>query len=550
MPSGQNTHTAAENWAVECKAGQMDRREFLTRATALGVSAGAAYAMLGLNGPAHAQAAAKQGGTLRIAMPVRELRVPRMYDTVEMGNLTTGVFETLVEYQADGSFRPMLAESWTVNENATEYTIKLRPGVKWGNGDDLTAQQVAATIEGWCDKTVEGNGMPNRVGSLIDEETGKAADGAITVVDAQTIVLRPLISDITLIPSMAEYAAPIAHPDFDPSDISTAIGTGPFRLVEHEVGGRLVIERNADVAWWGAEVYGGPYLDRFEIIDYGTEMISSISAVESDEVDMLWQSTGEFIQILDDIGWTKSETVTGQTVVFRPQQVAEVNGSQPYADARVRRALAMAIDNAVILELGYSGLGSVAENHHVAPIHPEYAELEPVVHDPAAAMALMEEAGMADFEHELVSIDSGWMRDTADAVGAQLRDAGMNVSRKVVPSAAYWNDWNKFPFSSTDWNHRPLGIQVLNIAYRGGASWNEAGFSNAEFDSLLDQGLAISDADKRREVSRRLQEIMREEGVVVQPYWRSLFRHHKPEVVGAEMHPAAQIFPYRFGFAG
>ena len=132
MPSGQNTHTAAENWAAECKAGQMDRREFLTRATALGVSAGAAYAMLGLNGPAHAQAAAKQGGTLRIAMPVRELRVPRMYDTVEMGNLTTGVFETLVEYQADGSFRPMLAESWTVNENATEYTIKLRPGVKWG----------------------------------------------------------------------------------------------------------------------------------------------------------------------------------------------------------------------------------------------------------------------------------------------------------------------------------------------------------------------------------------------------------------------------------
>ncbi|MGR3486023.1 MAG: ABC transporter substrate-binding protein [Paracoccaceae bacterium] len=544
----QSIHTAAARWADEHRAGRMGRREFLARATAMGVAAPAAYGLIGLPAPARAAAHAAPGGTLRMSMPVRDLRLPHKADTTEQGNLTASVFEPLVEYQADGTFRPMLLESWEVSEDATEYVLNVRPGVTWANGEPLTARQVADVIIGWADTTDEGNGMANRVSSLTDPDTGMAAQGAVEVRDETTVVLRPRISDITLVPSMAEYAAGLAHPSFDPGDLSTAFGTGPYRLVEHRVGELAAMERT-DHDWWGAQVYGGATLDRFEIKDYGVEMVTAVAAVEGDEVDMLWESTGEFILILDDIGWTKSEAVTGQTLVLRPQQQAEVDGMVPYADVRVRRALALAVDNATVLELGYAGLGTPAENHHVAPIHPEYAELPPVVRDVEAARALLEEAGMAEFEHELTSIDEGWMKDTADATAAQLRDAGISVRRTVVPSAAFWNDWNKYPFSATNWTHRPLGVQVLNIAYRGGASWNESGFANAEFDTLLDQALSVADADARRDISRRLQEIMQEEGVAIQPYWRSLYRHHRPEVVGAQMHPASQIFPYRMGFA-
>jgi len=98
-------------------------------------------------------------------------------------------------------------------------------------------------------------------------------------------------------------------------------------------------------------------------------------------------------------GWNQNEIATGATIVIRPNQLAEVDGKTPYADARVRRALAMAVDNAVLLELGYAGRGLVAENHHVGPMHPEYAELPPREADPEGARALMEEAGMADYEH-------------------------------------------------------------------------------------------------------------------------------------------------------
>ena len=125
--------------------------------------------------------------------------------------------------------------------------------------------------------------------------------------------------------------------------------------------------------------------------------------------------------------------MTAATIVIRPNQLAEVDGKKIYAYARVRRALAMAVDNAVCLELGYSGNGTVAENHHVCQIHPEYAQLPKQKHDPAGALALMTEAGMADFEHELVSIDDDWRRNTTDAVAAQLRDAQLRDAHPNQP---------------------------------------------------------------------------------------------------------------------
>jgi peptide/nickel transport system substrate-binding protein len=79
-----------------------------------------------------------------------------------------------------------------------------------------------------------------------------------------------------------------------------------------------------------------------------------------------------------------------------------------------------------------------------------------------AARALMEEAGMMDFVHELTSLDSGITRDTADATAAQLRDAGFTVERIIIPSSTFWNDWDSYPFSVTFWSHRALAVQTCS----------------------------------------------------------------------------------------
>jgi peptide/nickel transport system substrate-binding protein len=206
------------------------------------------------------------------------------------------------------------------------------------------------------------------------------------------------------------------------------------------------------------------------------------------------------------------------------------------------------VNNAVCLELGYNNLGAAAENHHVSPVHPAYAELPPLEFDPAKAKQLMEEAGMAEFEHELISIDDDWRKNTCDAVAAQLRDAGFKVKRTVLPGSTFWNDWTKYPFSATNWNHRALAVQILNVAYRSGEAWNEFGWDNAEFDALLDEALAIADADQRREVMAKIQKLIQDEGVAIQPYWRALYRHHRAGLAGCGQHLTFDHHHYKMGW--
>ncbi|MCF1710367.1 ABC transporter substrate-binding protein [Tabrizicola sp. J26] len=510
----------------------VDRREFLALATTFGATTVVAYGMLGLPAPAHAQATPKRGGTLRMAMTVKELKDPMLMDWTEMGNLARPMLDNLVRYTQDFTFEPQLLDRWEVNDDATTYVLRLRPGVTWTNGDAFTADDVVFNLTRWCDTTIAGNSMAGRMSALIDEATGKAREGAITRTDDMTVTVQMARPDIAFISNLADYPALIVHRGFD-GTVDTAkggfVGTGAFEMERYAVGERATYRRRTSGAWWGGEAH----LDGVEFIDLGGDPATEAAAFGGGEIDANYATATDYYDVLTGLGLTLHETASANTQMLR------MNVTQPpYDDIRVRRALQMVIDAPKMLQIALSGRGTLAENHHVAPLHPEYFDLpEKPEQNIAEAMRLLAEAGQADTEFELISVDADYLRLPADAFAGQMREAGLKIKRTIIPGSSYWNDWTKYPLASTSWSMRPLGVQVLDLAYRSGVAWNETGHSNPEFDAALDRALATADVEKRRAIMGDLERMLQDSGVLIQPFWSSMGRHATPAVQGLGMHP-------------
>ncbi len=549
--SARPVHAYIPELCEQLRKGAIDRREFLRTSTLLGVSAASAYALAAkITGqPMVRRAAAaenpKKGGRLRSSMRVQRMDDPATYDWTQMSNQTRHILEYLTITGSDNITRPYLAEGWEASDDLKTWTFKLRKGVKWSNGDNFGADDVVHNFKRWLDpKTGSSNlGLFPQMTEEID--TGKKDDkgnpvkekrmisGAVEQVDDHTVRLNLTAPVLSIPENLYNYPTAIVHRRFDEEGGDLAknpVGTGPYRLAEFQVGERCLLKRRSDEYWRGTV-----YLDEILYVDHGDDPTAGIAALASKQVDHVYEVPNASTDLVERLpNAVLHQAVTAQTGVAR-MRVTE----KPFTDRRVRQAVGLCMDHRAILDIAYRGRGAVGENHHVAPIHPEYFQLPKLRQDHKKAKALLAEAGYKDGLR--IKIDLGqadaWHLAAMQAFKEQLAPSGITLDLNPMPGASYWDVWDKTPFGFTSWTHRPLGVMVLNLGYRSGVPWNESAYSNPEFDKALDEAGGILDVDKRRVAMERVEKILQDDAVIAQPLWRSVFSATTKEVRGYEMHP-------------
>jgi peptide/nickel transport system substrate-binding protein len=534
-------HPAILQLKADLERGTISRREFLRYAALTGISVTAAAGVGGFALPKRAFAAReKRGGVLRIAGPVQKIAHPARLAWITPSNQLRQVAEYLTYTDADNITHPYLLESWQASDDLTTWTLTLRQGIRFNNGDPLTADDVIFSFQQWLDKEA-GSSMVGLIGGYLEAANLER----VSDYEVRLHLKRP---EIAVPEHLFHYPALVLnHRTFEGDFLKAPHGTGPFTLSAHEAGGRCVLKARNDYWNRGADGKPLPYLDAVEYVDMGTALPPMIAALQAGEVDLIDLSDmggSEAFQALKNDGRVRITPVaTNQTRILRMRV-----DRTPWVDNRVRLALRLCQHREKLLASAYFGQGLEGQDVHVSPKHPEYCQIKTPRYDPLRARQLLRLAGFSDGLEVNLAVGSGWPEIVryAEILKQDAAPAGFRIHIQAMPNDQYWEKWTEVDLGITPWAHRPLGTMVANLAYAANvegkpAAWNETRWVDKEYNDLLGQANATLDLEARRKIFCKLEAIQQRRGTIGNAFWINVWSITRRRVQGVVPHPSLYL---------
>lgn len=543
---GARAHVGAAQAHVidELLAGRMGRREFLRRATVLGVSIPLASAVLSACGgavpgeaPAGPVGAQQPGGTLRNAVntPTAAIDPTTVADN---GGLVTmcQTGEYLAYTDSSPELRPVLAERWSPDATGAVWTFDIRQGVRFHNGAPLTAADVVATFERLADPANGSNALSVFQGVL--SAGGVRAQGETQVVFELD---RPSVNFPYLVSSQ-NYNSVILPAGYDPGQYTTdMMGTGPFRLESYTPGVGAAFVRNAD--YW--DTTRPPFLDRVELTYY-SDLQPQIVALQGGEVDLVSGisfSSGR--GLFTDPSFTALYVPSSYT-----RQLSMRCDQAPFDDPRVRRALALALDRPAALRGLLDDKGDLGNDSPFAPTQPA---TDPTVaqraQDLAMARQLLADAGLAGgFDATITAARTQEIPDLAVTLQNAAAEIGVRLTLNVLAPNDYYGDaafgaspWLDSPMSLVDYGHRSVPDVIANAALRSDGVWNAAHYASPAYDALFDEYSSQLDVQRQKEAVGAMQRLLIEDTPIIVPYFLNWLGATRNGVQGVNLNPTGQL---------
>lgn len=503
-------------------AGRLSRREFLGRAAALGVTATVAHSLFA--DAAKAQVPEK-GGTLKAglqgggASDSLDPALPAGAPPITFGRCWG---EVLMEVTPDNGLEYRIAEEIGSSRDVKTWTLKIRKGIQFHNGKDVTPQDVVATLERHSNKKSNSGAL----GILSGIETIKAdgRDVVITLKDPN-VDLPYLLTDYHL----------IIQPNGGKDEPAAGIGAGPYKVVVNEPGVRHVGEKFKD--YWQSDKLG--HADQVEIIVIN-DPTARIAALQANQVHMINRVEPKVVDLVK-----RGLGVTIQNVTGRGCYLFNMFcDTPPFNSNDVRLALKLALDRDQILDKILRGYGTVGNDF---PINSAYSlfpeDIDQRVCDPEKAKFHYKKSGHSGpILLRTSEVAFPGAVDAAQLYQQSCAKAGIAIEVKREPGDGYWSEvWQKQPFYASYWTGRSTQDQMYSSAYLSTAKWNDTHFFNERFDRLLIQARGELDQGRRKDLYREIAMIVRDEGGVMVPLFNQFIDATGPDVKGFVKHPARDM---------